>query len=249
MERYDAGELNDRGFGRCVRDIGNTQPADTRNGSDVHDRPLALPLHVGKHMLAGQEHALQVDVVDPIPTLLASLYWTADFDDADIVVQYVDPAKCRDTGAHYRSDMIGTGHVSGDRQADAALALDDPFGLDGGIEVEVGGEDLCSLAGEEHRRRLAVAPARAARSCSRNQSHLVFEPIAHAFPPLEAIAMCAHPPCRDNQACDSLQATVRAASGPNGNSAPMRSSPNLIRLRRNEQERIWRWRDICTHSQ
>src|SRR6266566_6715002 len=111
------------------------------------------------------------------------------------------------------------------------------FGLDGGSE------DLCSLAGEEHRRRLAVAPPRGARSCSRNQSHLVFEPIAHAFPPIEATAMCAYLPCRDNQICDSLQTTVRAASGPSGNSAPMRSSPDLIRLRRNEQGRIWRWRD------
>jgi hypothetical protein len=36
-----------------------------------------------------------------------------------------------------RSDIIGTGHVPGDDLADAALALDDPFGLDGGIEVEV----------------------------------------------------------------------------------------------------------------
>src|SRR5206468_3951913 len=63
------------------------------------------------------------------------------------------------------------------------------FGLDGGIELEVSSEDLCSLAGEEHRRRLAVAPPRGARSCSRNQSHLVFEPIAHAFPPIEAWAI------------------------------------------------------------
>ncbi len=34
-----------------------------------------------------------------------------------------------------------------------------------GIEVEIGGERLCTLAGEEHRRRLAVAPTRATRTC------------------------------------------------------------------------------------
>src|SRR6266851_4352487 len=82
-----------------------------------------------------------------------------------------------------RSDIIGTGHVPGDDLADAALALDDPFGLDGGIEVEVDGKHLCALAAEEHRRCLAVAPTRTARTCSRNQRYLLLEPIAHALLP------------------------------------------------------------------
>src|SRR5207248_10322951 len=125
--------------GRCIGAVGNPQPADARNGSNVDDCSLALPLHVRKHLLAGQEHAFQVHLVDPIPTLLAGLDRTADFNDADIVVQYVDPAKFGNAGVDYRNDIIGTGHVSGDRHADAALALDDPFGLDRGIEVEVGG--------------------------------------------------------------------------------------------------------------
>jgi hypothetical protein len=87
-------------------------------------------------------------------------------------VQYLDPAKCRQAGIDYRSDVIGRAYVSGYRHADAALALDDPFGLDGGIELEVSSEDLCSLAGEEHRRRLAVAPPRAARSCPETKATL-----------------------------------------------------------------------------
>jgi hypothetical protein len=82
-----------------------------------------------------------------------------------------------------RSDIIGTGHVPGDDLADAALALDDPFGLDGGIEVEVDGKHLCALAAEERRRCLAVAPTRTARTCSRNQRYLLLEPIAHALLP------------------------------------------------------------------
>src|ERR1700730_6765697 len=53
----------------------------------------------------------------------------------------------------------------------------------GRIEVEVGGEDLCSLAGEEHRRRLAVALALATRAGSRNQRYFPLEPIAHALLP------------------------------------------------------------------
>jgi len=56
---------------------------------DVDDHALALPLHVRKHLLPGQEHALQVDVVDPVPALLGGLDRTADFDDPDIVVQHV----------------------------------------------------------------------------------------------------------------------------------------------------------------
>ena len=61
-------------------------------------------------------------------------------------------------------DVAGARYVPRDCLTDAALAPNDPFGLDGGIEIDVGGKDLCSLAGEEHRRCLAVAPARATRA-------------------------------------------------------------------------------------
>src|SRR5260370_28941426 len=125
-----------------MEDLRNARPADARSGGDVDVRPFPLPLQVRKHLLASQEHALQVHVVDPVPTLLAGLYRTADFNDADIVVQYVDPPKRRDASVDYRSDIIGTGHVPGDDLADAALTLDDPFVLDGGIEVEVAANNL-----------------------------------------------------------------------------------------------------------
>jgi len=92
----DTRELDDRGLGRRVGDVRNSKPADARDGSDIGDRALALPLHMREHVLAGQEHALQIDVADPVPALLASLDRTADFDGPDIVVQHVDPAKCRD---------------------------------------------------------------------------------------------------------------------------------------------------------
>jgi len=42
-----------------------------------------------EHVLAGQEHALQIYLVDPDPALFGGLNWTADFDDPDIVVQHV----------------------------------------------------------------------------------------------------------------------------------------------------------------
>jgi hypothetical protein len=111
-------------------------------------------------------HALQDYVVDPVPTLLAGLDRAADFDDADIVVQHIGPTKRRDTSLDYRSNVIRTARISSDRFADATFRLDDPLGLERGIEIDIGCEDLCSLAGEEHRRCLAVAPARTTRDCS-----------------------------------------------------------------------------------
>ena len=49
---------------------------------------IALPLHMRKHLLAGEGHALQVEVVDPVPALLRGFDGAADFDDPDIVVQH-----------------------------------------------------------------------------------------------------------------------------------------------------------------
>ena len=51
-------------------------------------------------------------------------------------------------------------------------------------------EDLCSLAGEERRRRLAVAHPGPLEPAPET-NHFLLEPIAHAVPPIEAIAMCA----------------------------------------------------------
>src|SRR6516162_256691 len=127
--------------------------------------PLPCLSHVREHLLAGQEHALQVDIVDPVPTILGGLDRTAYFDDPDIVVQHVDPAECRHAGVDHGGNVMGKRHVSGDRFANAALALYDPLGLDGGVEVDVGGQYPCPLTGEEHRRCLAIAPARATRAC------------------------------------------------------------------------------------
>jgi hypothetical protein len=54
--------------------------------------------------------------------------------------QYVDPAERRNASINYGSDGGGERNVSGSRLADAAFTLDDPFGFEGRIEVDVGGE-------------------------------------------------------------------------------------------------------------
>jgi hypothetical protein len=46
-----------------------------------------------EHLLAGQEHTLQVNIVHPVPALLTGLDWAADRHDPDIVVQHVDPTE------------------------------------------------------------------------------------------------------------------------------------------------------------
>jgi hypothetical protein len=101
-----------------------------------------------------------------------------------LFVQNVDQAKCQDASIDYRSNVIRAGHISSDRLADAAFRFDDLLGLERRIDIDIGYEDLCSFTGEEHRRRLAVAPTWAARACSRNKRHPLFEPIAYAFLPM-----------------------------------------------------------------
>ena len=108
MESDDPRELDDRGLGRRVRDVGNPKPTDARDGSNVNDRALPLSGHVRKHLLAGQKHALHVYVVDPVPTLLAGLDRAADLDDADIVVKHVDPAECQYASIDHRRNVIRT---------------------------------------------------------------------------------------------------------------------------------------------
>ena len=79
-------QLTDRGPGQRVGDVWNAKPADAREGGRYWRSRLAPPLHVREHLLTCQEHALQADVVDPVPALLGGVDGTADFDDLDVVV-------------------------------------------------------------------------------------------------------------------------------------------------------------------
>jgi hypothetical protein len=136
-------KLDNRGLRRCVADVRNSKPADARDGCDVDDCSLALPLHVRKHLLAGQEHALQVNVVNTVPALFGGLDRAADFDNPDIVVQHVDAAECLETGVNDGSDIFGTRHVPRDRLADAALRFDDPLRFEGRFEIDISCGNLC----------------------------------------------------------------------------------------------------------
>ena len=64
LERDHSGELNDWGLGRCIGDVGTPSQPMPETGSDLTIAPLPCRSICGSTCLAGQEHALQVDVVD-----------------------------------------------------------------------------------------------------------------------------------------------------------------------------------------
>ena len=85
LNRYDTRQLDDTRLGRRVRDLRRSGPAQTRRGRDVDDRPATLPLHEGQHVLAGQEHAFQVEVDLCVEHFLAHLDGSATRGAANVV--------------------------------------------------------------------------------------------------------------------------------------------------------------------
>ena len=57
-------ECVDASLGSLVGD--DSRRSDCRNGGDVHDRAALLFPHDGQHVLAAEEHSLQVDIEDAI---------------------------------------------------------------------------------------------------------------------------------------------------------------------------------------
>jgi hypothetical protein len=100
--------------------------------------------------------------------------------DADVVDQDVDPPERGHAGQRHRLDARRPGHVGGVGGADPALAFDDALGLVRGLEVAIDAEHLGALAREQHRGRLAVAPARPDRPGAGDQRDLVLQSPAHA---------------------------------------------------------------------
>src|SRR5262249_1506893 len=130
-------------------------------------------------VLAGEEHALDVDVDDPVPAFLAGLDGAARLGDADVVVQDVDPAEWRDTLLHRRGDVACVRNVGRDGGAGAAFATDDAARLLRGREGAINGDDLRPLAREGNRCRFAVAPAGCARTSPDGEGHFLTEPVGH----------------------------------------------------------------------
>ena len=108
---------------------------------------------------------------------------TADLRQSHIVVENVDRREGLHAGLDHGFDAFRIRDIALYRNRLAALATDELSGLLGGIKVDVGAAYACSLAGEQHRRGLAVAPARTDRSGTRHQRHLAIKPADHVSSP------------------------------------------------------------------
>ena len=115
---------------------------------------------MGEHVLAGQEDALEVDVVDSIPVFFTRLDRSSECHDADIVVKNVNALVHVDAVRYHGLHVPGQRHVTFDNATLTPFLIDDSPRHLGGATVDVDGEHLRSLAGEQYSRRLAVSPAR-----------------------------------------------------------------------------------------
>ena len=116
---------------------------------------------------------------DAIPVFLGRLEQVLARLDPDVVVEDVEAAPALDRRSDHGDALAGPRDVGGVGQRLAALGADEPDGLLGAVLHLVDAEDARALAGEEDRRRLAVAEARAARAGAGHDRDLAVEPGAH----------------------------------------------------------------------
>ena len=131
-----------------------------RGGRDIDDGAAVLFPHDRQHVLAGQHGAEQVDVHDPVEGRGRDVLErrVAAFDaDADIVVQDVDSAPLSGASRDDRFDCRLIRHVRGGGERFAALLGDHVGGFLRRVQVTVHAANPGAFAGENQRRRAAVA--------------------------------------------------------------------------------------------
>ena len=112
---------------------------------------------MGQGVLAGQEHAFQVDIQDPVPGFFADFNRSAVCPQSDVVIQDVDPAVSLDTFLHQALAVAGFGHISLEDKAIPAFLIDGVLGLFSGLRIQINQHDPGTLPGEENSCRLADA--------------------------------------------------------------------------------------------
>jgi len=121
--------------------------------------PLALPHHDRQRVLAGQEHALEVEVKHVVPLGLRQLDRAAHAGVADVVVQHVDAAMPAHGVRHRLRHAVRPGDVRRQRLARQALGTGQvPRGL-GRCQVAVDRHHQRARPAIGHRGGVAVAPA------------------------------------------------------------------------------------------
>jgi hypothetical protein len=134
-----------------------------------------LRAHVRHHVLAGEHHALQVDVVDAVPAGFGQVFQRRHVFDADVVVQDVDTAMARDAGLDHRLQFGRLADIGLMRERGAALGLDQRHRFLRGRQIAVHAHHPRAFARIQGRRRLAVAPAFADRSGAGDDGHSVLQ--------------------------------------------------------------------------
>ena len=95
--------------------------------------------------------------------------------DADIVVEAVEPAELRDRGVDHRAGLLFVGDVGDEGAAVPPSACDHRDGALGPLAIEIDDEHLGAGAGEQDRRRTAIADAVIRRPATGDDRHLAGE--------------------------------------------------------------------------
>ena len=113
-------------------------------------------------MLGSEKDALDVDGHDPVEHALVHLFHGAGpLRHARVGVEDVEPAPCRHRLADRLAIVLAAADVGGEGESLAPGLLDLLRRPAGGVGVEVDHPHTCAFAGEEERRGLADARARA----------------------------------------------------------------------------------------
>ena len=131
--------------------------------------PSALFEHCRDFVLHTQPHALEIDVDDPVPVLLAAVQdgRIRGFD-AGVVVGDVQPAVFGDDQANHLFDVARLGYVGLDKERFAAGVADEARRFKAALAVHVTRDNFGPCLREGQRRSPANAGTR-----SRNQRHLI----------------------------------------------------------------------------
>ena len=129
------------------------------------------------HRSTHQVHAAHVHPHHPVEQLGLRLHNVADAGDTCVVEENVDPAEAPDNALGERNGLCLVGHV--DLLGNRIRAADSDLlhGLDGCIEVDVGGDHAGALLRETAGAGLADPGARTG-----DQADLVLESVAHLWP-------------------------------------------------------------------
>src|SRR6185369_820396 len=112
LHRHHSRKLDHAGLGRGVGDLRRAAPADAGGGSDVDDGAGALFLHHRQHVLAAEEHALEIQVDLRVPDILGHLHRAAGSRAADVIHEDVDAPELLDAGLDHGGDGLAIGDVA-----------------------------------------------------------------------------------------------------------------------------------------